>query len=667
MNDNTDFSTKSAARKVTDSSNNSTGSNVPDFIQKLFRMLENEAFKDAFCWNTAGTRFLVKDTNEFSKTILPKHFKHCNFASFVRQLNKYDFHKIRNKSDDNQKAYSDQVWEFEHIYFKRDRKDLLEKIKRKSPGKKGKIEDSNAAIATEKNDFLRSLDTATDCATPVTDTAIASTTTANDSVVNPILFEELKNFTKDLQKQINQLKESNSELEATVENMSQKEKLIKKELEQFQYNLKAKDELIKECIKVIQQQQQQQPQVQASGTESNMEIKAERLSNSTYYNPLDTGTTTTNANTNSTPTADIFIPPTTAPATNSIMTPAAIAAPRIPISRDTLLGPPLDRYSHNHSSSSISFNNGHVPTSIIQQPGQASSGSSTIVTPSNQQQQQQNNNKTKVAIWKKSPRVLLVDDDSIYRDVSGRMLNKFGCSIELARDGLEALQKISVEKYDLILMDIVMPKMDGIATTRNIRRYDSLTPIVSMTSNFTHNDIMEYIGIGMNDILPKPFSKNTLYDILEKHCAHLKLEQQQSDITYDMNTQNNDSTATPSTSNSTPTNNSPITNNTIGGHHPHPQSTEYWQSINNSTNSNGVNDRKMIWSTSSSSASNNPANTTSTATITTPPAPMVPIVPTTPMVHHHLLSPSHSQPSSQQHAPSPHKRQKLTDLYDTSY
>jgi DNA-binding response OmpR family regulator len=71
----------------------------------------------------------------------------------------------------------------------------------------------------------------------------------------------------------------------------------------------------------------------------------------------------------------------------------------------------------------------------------------------------------------------------------------------------------------------MMPKMDGIVTTRNIRRYDSMTPIVSMTSNFTQNDIMEYIGIGMNDILPKPFSKNTLYDILEKHCSHLKMMQ----------------------------------------------------------------------------------------------------------------------------------------------
>jgi osomolarity two-component system response regulator SKN7 len=72
-------------------------------------MLENKAFKDTFCWGPDGTTFIVKDTNEFSKTILPKHFKHCNFASFVRQLNKYDFHKVRNAEDGQKQTYGDQV------------------------------------------------------------------------------------------------------------------------------------------------------------------------------------------------------------------------------------------------------------------------------------------------------------------------------------------------------------------------------------------------------------------------------------------------------------------------------------------------------------------------------------------------------------------------------
>lgn len=63
-------------------------------------MLENIAFKDIVSWDNSGTSFLIKDINDFTKIILPQHFKHCNFASFVRQLNKYDFHKIRNNKHD---------------------------------------------------------------------------------------------------------------------------------------------------------------------------------------------------------------------------------------------------------------------------------------------------------------------------------------------------------------------------------------------------------------------------------------------------------------------------------------------------------------------------------------------------------------------------------------
>ena len=57
-------------------------------------MLEDTSFADVVSWGPAGDCFVVKDMNEFTKTILPRMFKHSNFASFVRQLNKYDFHKV---------------------------------------------------------------------------------------------------------------------------------------------------------------------------------------------------------------------------------------------------------------------------------------------------------------------------------------------------------------------------------------------------------------------------------------------------------------------------------------------------------------------------------------------------------------------------------------------
>ncbi|KAF8552446.1 hypothetical protein OG21DRAFT_1416128, partial [Imleria badia] len=82
-----------------------------DFVKKLYkcvssvcctthltipplRMLEDQSFAHVVSWGLNGDCFVVKDMNEFTKSILPRLFKHSNFASFVRQLNKYDFHKV---------------------------------------------------------------------------------------------------------------------------------------------------------------------------------------------------------------------------------------------------------------------------------------------------------------------------------------------------------------------------------------------------------------------------------------------------------------------------------------------------------------------------------------------------------------------------------------------
>lgn len=71
-------------------------------------MLEDTSYSHIVSWGANGDTFVVKEINEFTKTILPRHFKHSNFASFVRQLNKYDFHKVRH-ADDQVGPYGEQV------------------------------------------------------------------------------------------------------------------------------------------------------------------------------------------------------------------------------------------------------------------------------------------------------------------------------------------------------------------------------------------------------------------------------------------------------------------------------------------------------------------------------------------------------------------------------
>ncbi|RKO93299.1 HSF-type DNA-binding-domain-containing protein, partial [Blyttiomyces helicus] len=101
----------------------------PEFVKKLFKVLEDDTCIDSVCWTPSGETFVVKDPSNFARFVLPKHFKHNNFASFVRQLNKYDFHKI--KSTDENKVYGDQAWEFHHPNFQLHNRSLLDGIKRK--------------------------------------------------------------------------------------------------------------------------------------------------------------------------------------------------------------------------------------------------------------------------------------------------------------------------------------------------------------------------------------------------------------------------------------------------------------------------------------------------------------------------------------------------------
>ena len=92
------------------------------FLQKTFEMISDTTYSDTVCWSQDGKSFLIKNSKAFSEEVLPKYFKHNNLASFVRQLNMYDFHKRRCKN---------QFHVFEHPFFVRERYDLLGVIRRK--------------------------------------------------------------------------------------------------------------------------------------------------------------------------------------------------------------------------------------------------------------------------------------------------------------------------------------------------------------------------------------------------------------------------------------------------------------------------------------------------------------------------------------------------------
>ncbi|KAK9896498.1 hypothetical protein P389DRAFT_80078 [Cystobasidium minutum MCA 4210] len=137
--------------------------------------------------------------------------------------------------------------------------------------------------------------------------------------------------------------------------------------------------------------------------------------------------------------------------------------------------------------------------------------------------------------WSVPPRVLLVEDDAVCRNLTTKFLQLFGCTIEVASDGVEAVNKMQSGVYDICMMDVSMPNLDGVSATSLIRQFDAMTPIISMTGNSRPDEILTYFSHGMNDVLPKPFTKEGMLSMLEKHLIHLKQIHQNPEMAPNVN------------------------------------------------------------------------------------------------------------------------------------
>jgi len=116
-------------------------------------------------------------------------------------------------------------------------------------------------------------------------------------------------------------------------------------------------------------------------------------------------------------------------------------------------------------------------------------------------------------------RVLVVEDNPVNQKVAQKFLERLGCSVRVAGDGKEAVEATARERFDLILMDMQMPVMDGIEATRAIRAAEAggiRTPIVALTANVLAGQFQSCLDAGMDDVLGKPLDVSRLKDILER-------------------------------------------------------------------------------------------------------------------------------------------------------
>ena len=126
-----------------------------------------------------------------------------------------------------------------------------------------------------------------------------------------------------------------------------------------------------------------------------------------------------------------------------------------------------------------------------------------------------------------SPRsltVLLVEDHAINQLLATSLLQRWGHTVVLARDGQEAVALFPTQHWDVVLMDMQMPVMGGLEATIRIRAIGAetpRTPIIAITANALDADRDACIAAGMDDFLAKPIHATALQALLEQHCPPL--------------------------------------------------------------------------------------------------------------------------------------------------
>ncbi len=127
-------------------------------------------------------------------------------------------------------------------------------------------------------------------------------------------------------------------------------------------------------------------------------------------------------------------------------------------------------------------------------------------------------------------RVLVAEDWELNQFLVQYILESWGCEVTMVNNGKEALDKAKSTEFDLVLMDIHMPEMDGITATKKIRKLDNndkaSVPIIALTANALKTDQLHYLEAGMNECVTKPYTEEKLFRVISKVLGRSEGEEQ---------------------------------------------------------------------------------------------------------------------------------------------
>jgi DNA-binding NtrC family response regulator len=117
-----------------------------------------------------------------------------------------------------------------------------------------------------------------------------------------------------------------------------------------------------------------------------------------------------------------------------------------------------------------------------------------------------------------SIRVLLIDDEVIFVESLTKVLKKRGMEVLAAHNGLAGLELLKTTEVDVIVLDLRMPGLDGLATLEEIRVRDSLTPVILLTGHIDISRVTQMMSKGASEVLLKPCPAETLVSAIENAC-----------------------------------------------------------------------------------------------------------------------------------------------------